>query len=284
MQTVKAAVRARRKHSFSLDDLPAFRRSSRFFQRSSSDSTLLTANTKSILPNQPYQPPPLRVPTPPGLPKFNTPAASNYRLPAPTLRFRDLFRLDNTSEEREWIAQTAALPRGVVMRGENGVLVRGRFRAGQSGHTGGFGRVGEGNLGAIPMLGVSTPVRDVVGRVAPPEVAIRGQDDMINEQVSHDVDHPLSVQGPATLRSLAVDGRDASGTPRQTTGANRTGVLDGEEKESRWSRVGEALCFICCGAEKSEDGTLHPQMVRSLTDRHSPGYARPLFAGNVGGV
>lgn len=284
VQTIKATIRARRKQSFSLDDLPLFHRSSRFLENSSSDSTILSADTKPTLPNQPCQPPPSRVPTPPGLPKFNTPAASNYQLPAPTLRFRDLFRLNDTPEEREWIAQTAALPRGVVMRGENGVLVRGRFRAGQSGHTGGFGRVGEGNLGAIPMLEVSTPVRDSVGRVALTEGAMRGQDDMVIGQASHNTDYPLSVQGPATLRSPLVEGRGAGGTPRQTIEATRTSVLDNEEKESRWSRVGEALCFVCCGAEKSEDGTLHPQMVRSLTDRHTPGYARPLFAGNMGGA
>ena len=283
VRTIKAAVRARRKQSFSLDDLPLLRRSSRFFKSSSSDSTFLTAGTKPTFPNQPCQPPPSRVPTPPGLPKFNTSAASNYQLPAPTLRFRDLFRLDNTPEEREWIAQTAALPRGVVMRGDNGVLVRGRFRAGQSGHTGGFGRAGEGDLGAIPMLGIPTPVRHGVRRVAPIEGATRGQDEMVQGRPSHNVDVPESVQGPAMLRSSLVEGRDAGGTPRQTTEATRTGVLESEEKESRWSRVGEALCFVCCGAEKSEDGTLHPQMVRSLTDGHSPGYARPLFAGNVGG-
>lgn len=284
VQSLKAAVKARRKQSFSLDDLPIFRRSSRFFQRSSGDSAFLSIGGQPALPNQPCQPPPLRIPTPPGLPKFNTPAASNYQLLAPPLRFRDFFRLNETREEREWIAQTAALPRGAIMRGDDGVLVRGRFRAGQSGHTGGFGRPGEGNRGAIPMLRVPTPARDSVRLVPPTQGAERREGDRINEQALHDVDFPLSMHGPTTVRTSLVEGSEADAEPRPTVEATRAGVPNREEKESRWARVGEALCFVCCGAEKSEDGTLHPQMIRSLTDRSTPAYARPLFAGNPRGT
>lgn len=77
-------------------------------------------------PKHPVNPPPHRSPTPTGLPTFNTPEAVNYRLPAPKIRFRDFFKLGD--EEREWRIQTAGLPRGVLMRGEGGILVRGRWR------------------------------------------------------------------------------------------------------------------------------------------------------------
>ncbi|KAL9116977.1 MAG: hypothetical protein Q9187_006491, partial [Circinaria calcarea] len=236
VQSIKAAVRARRKQSFSLDDLPFFRRSSRFFKSSSGDSAFLSVGGEPTLPNQPCQPPPLRIPTPPGLPKFNTPAASNYRLLAPPLRFRDLFRLNETREKREWIAQTASLPRGVIMRGDNGVLVRGRFRAGQSGHTGGFGRAGEGNRGTIPMLRVPSPARAGVRLVPPTEGAEGMGGDRINEQVLHDVDLPLSMQGPTTVGTPLVEGSEADAEPRPTVEATRAGVLTREEKESRWAR------------------------------------------------
>jgi len=84
-------------------------------------------------PMEPSQPPPLRIPTPPGLPTFNAPAASTYRLPPPTVRFRDRLR-SPTAAEREWVMQTVGLPKGVVMRGEDGVLVRGKFTPIRSGH------------------------------------------------------------------------------------------------------------------------------------------------------
>ncbi|MCJ1230857.1 hypothetical protein MMC12_007531 [Toensbergia leucococca] len=41
-----------------------------------------------IRPIAPFSPPPPRMPTPPGLPRFNTPAAANYRLLPPPTRAR----------------------------------------------------------------------------------------------------------------------------------------------------------------------------------------------------
>ena len=85
------------------------------------------------IPARPHLPPPERVPTPPGLPTFGKPEAVNYRLPPPKTRFRDCFRSPSRAEQ-EYKRQTAGLPRGVVMRGENGVMVRGKFTPIVSGH------------------------------------------------------------------------------------------------------------------------------------------------------
>ena len=85
------------------------------------------------IPARPHLPPPERVPTPPGLPTFGKPEAINYRLPPPKTRFRDYFRSPSIAEQ-EYNRQTAGLPRGVVMRGENGVMVWGKFTPIVSGH------------------------------------------------------------------------------------------------------------------------------------------------------
>ena len=85
------------------------------------------------IPARPHLPPPERVATPPGLPTFGKPEAINYRLPPPKTRFRDYFRSPRIAEQ-EYNRQTARLPRGVVMRGENGVMVWGKFTPIVSGH------------------------------------------------------------------------------------------------------------------------------------------------------
>jgi hypothetical protein len=84
-------------------------------------------------PVQPHQGPPERMPTPPGLPTFNKPEAISYRLPPPKPRWRDNC-FNSSNAEMEWRKQTVGLPKGVVMRGEDGVLVRGKFIPIRSGH------------------------------------------------------------------------------------------------------------------------------------------------------
>lgn len=129
MRPLSPGLQGKKRKSFSLSDLPP------------TPHLLPTTKTPSpppspqsfYTPKEPHQPPPLRIPTPPGLPTFNAPAASNFRLPPPVLRFRDRFR-PPTAAEREWAQQTIGLPRGVVMRGEGGVLVRGKFVPIRSGH------------------------------------------------------------------------------------------------------------------------------------------------------
>lgn len=115
-------LNGKKRKSFSLSNLPPTpeRRSS------------LTLSPLPI-PARPHLPPPERVPTPPGLPTFGKPEAINYRLPPPKTRFRDYFRSPSIAAQ-EYKRQTAGLPRGVVMRGENGVMVWGKFTPIVSGH------------------------------------------------------------------------------------------------------------------------------------------------------
>ena len=123
--TLRGRASSLKRKSFSTSDLPPSPNATS--QRHSPPcSPILT-------PVQPPHPPPTRSPTPPGLPSFNKPEASSYRLPPPPARFRDKFR-SPTVAEREWVKQTVGLPKGVVMRGEDGVLVRGRFTPIRSGH------------------------------------------------------------------------------------------------------------------------------------------------------
>ncbi|KAI4143241.1 MAG: hypothetical protein L6R39_004648, partial [Caloplaca ligustica] len=134
ISTLRARTSAIRKESFSLADLPPTPRS---LASSSKSSLSIRDATVQPFPNTPQYDPPERMPTPPGLPSFNTPEAINYHLPSPQLSFRHRFRLNPTPEEIQYRRQTARLPPGVVMRGENGELIRGRWRhGGLSGHTG----------------------------------------------------------------------------------------------------------------------------------------------------
>ncbi|CAF9942487.1 hypothetical protein IMSHALPRED_003839 [Imshaugia aleurites] len=123
--TLRARASSLKRKSFSTSDLPPS--TSLASQRWSPPSSPVLA------PIEPPHRPPTRSPTPPGLPSFNKPEASNYRLPPPPARFRDKFR-SPTAAEREWMKQTVGLPKGVVMRGEDGVLVRGKFTPIRSGH------------------------------------------------------------------------------------------------------------------------------------------------------
>ncbi|KAI4129149.1 MAG: hypothetical protein LQ338_002384 [Usnochroma carphineum] len=134
LSTLRARTSALRKESFSLADLPPTPRS---LASSSKSSLSLHDDTTHCLPNSPQYDPPERMPTPPGLPRFNTPEAINYRLPSPQLSFREKFRRHPSPAEIQYHRQTSRLPPGVVMRGENGELIRGRWKqGGLSGHTG----------------------------------------------------------------------------------------------------------------------------------------------------
>ena len=134
--TIRLAAAARTKKSFSHDDICWITRKAKFWK--SSDSSLGDSLRHHTIdyPKRPPRRPPARQPTPPRLPSFNTIAASEYRLPPPELRFRDIFRVSPSPAEMEYIRQTTGLPRGALMRSDDGTLVKGRWRPDQSGHTG----------------------------------------------------------------------------------------------------------------------------------------------------
>ncbi|KAL8964098.1 MAG: hypothetical protein Q9197_007013 [Variospora fuerteventurae] len=207
--TLRARTSALRKESFSLTDLPPTRHS----LASSKSSLSLREETNQPLPNTPQHAPPDRSPTPPGLPSFNTPEAIHYRLPSPHLSFRERFRLTPTPEEIHYHRQTAHLPSGVVMRGENGELIRGRWRqGGQSGHTG-YGT--QGALDSHPFT--RAPLADI---------ASEGDEAVIGSGST-----PVAGIGPAEVQRNV---RHRKGT--------------------RWERLVETTCFVCCGVELATDG------------------------------
>lgn len=127
VRPLSPGLKGKKRKSFSLSDLPLSPQPPPISKDPSPPPTPLPA------PIEPHKSPPVRIPTPPGLPTFNVPQTNNYRLPPPPGRFRDRF-LPPTAAEREWAQQTVGLPRGVVMRGENGVVVRSKFTPIRSGH------------------------------------------------------------------------------------------------------------------------------------------------------
>lgn len=184
------------------------------------------------VPHLPPLPPPARIPTPPGLPTFNSPAAVSYRLQAPPLRRRDRFR-PATPKMREWRAQTSRLPRGVVMRGDDGVLVRGRFRWGGGGDVAHVSRHpwnqqsdadADGTAGYVDRLRRSTA---------------QGQQSDV-----------ATVAGRFGWRSVSRNGQERNATAQ---GMRSGGTRDGKGGGSIWDRVWERGCWVCCGAEEGEE-------------------------------
>ena len=159
IRAISPGLKGKKRRSFSLSDLPPSPSPHPVEKTPSPPSSPSTFPT----PMEPHQPPPLRIPTPPGLPTFNAPEASNYRLPPPTIRFRDRFR-SPTAAEREWMMQTVGLPKGVIMRGEGGVLVRGKFTPIRSGHF-------PPQRHAHPLLPIPSPTTNQ-GRPAPRPVVL----------------------------------------------------------------------------------------------------------------
>lgn len=126
------------------------------------------------------------------------------------------------------------------MRGENGVLVRGRWRPGPSAHTAGL----ESHRFHSSTLEVAEARRR--GADVSSDTGGGGADPVAPE---------LGVEGVSAERGVADEG-----------------------KQSRWVAFWEGVCFVCCGVEKGEDGELGPQVVTARFGRVGPGYAGPPFA------
>lgn len=134
------------------------------------------------------------------------------------------------------------------MRGENGVLVRGRWRPGPSGHTAGL----EGHRFCGSGLGVAE---------------VRGE----------------RVDGASmdTVRGGAGSGAVGLGAARVAGVGAEQGAGQGTAdrgKQSRWVAFWEGACFVCCGVEEGEEGGLHPQPVTARFGRVGSGYPGPPFA------
>ncbi|KAL8911572.1 MAG: hypothetical protein Q9171_003286 [Xanthocarpia ochracea] len=242
--TLRIRTSALHKKSFSVSDLPAPIPSP---PDSSSKSSLSSQNnTVEALPNVPIQGPPERMPTPPGLPKFNTPEAINYRLPSPQVRFRERFRRNPTPEVTQYHRQTAHLPPGVVMRGEGGELIRGRWRqGGLSGHT------GYGNQGALD----SHPFNR-----APMAAIVSGLDDTTGVTVE-------DGQGTRTAPAAEITGRYTKGTRWERFVELTCFVCCGVERGAD----GQVVPAVVPGRGRHENTTSQPMMTgaRGVEERRS---------------
>lgn len=205
------------------------------------DELKALANAPASSPHLLPRPPPPRIPTPPGLPTFNSPAAVSYRLPAPPMRRRDHFRRA-TSPLLEWRAQTAGLPKGVVMRGDGGVLVRGRFKW----HGGGEVKLpsrhpwnqrtdanadADGTVGYVDRL-----------RWSARQVQQRDRATVARQQERCD-----SRIGGRPMSRIGQEGNSSSGKTRSSS------RREGKSSASIWDRVWERGCWVCCGAEEGEE-------------------------------
>lgn len=155
-----------KRKSFSASDLPSTTTKSSWLRRSDSSSSPCSIPAAPG-PNRPLRPAPIRSPTPPGLPSFGSPAAISYKLPPPSpscspglrhskLRAKIARRFRPPGPEmQEWRLQTVGLPKGVIMRGTDGTLVRGKFTPSMSGHTGPVRRSEHGAEGGRgPPMGI----------------------------------------------------------------------------------------------------------------------------------
>ncbi|RVX76095.1 hypothetical protein B0A52_00452 [Exophiala mesophila] len=115
-------------------------------------SSNTTLPTNLIYPLQPLNPPPERIPTPPGLPRFGSKEAQLYRLVPPSShRFTSWSRRSSrrgkkkrqANDLRESVLRVAPVV-GPLARADDGTWIRGRFPVRASGHGVGGG-VGSGS-------------------------------------------------------------------------------------------------------------------------------------------
>ncbi|EEQ85669.1 hypothetical protein RJZ56_004013 [Blastomyces dermatitidis] len=188
----------RKVYSFDDLDLPTRRPKdavSRLPNRSSSSGASfelrgLLPHTSPVEPTQPLYPPPVRSPTPPGLPSFGSREAihynpiqanrsrpSNHQGPASRRGTQQSLAADDEEDDSCcasgfqrlfglpscMVARQPALPNGAVARADDGTMVRGRFGARQSGHGVGAGPTSQG-LESHPFHRSSLPAARVKDR------------------------------------------------------------------------------------------------------------------------
>lgn len=260
--TLRTSISTYRARSLSLPlpPPPSYSESSSLSSRSASPPNSVTA-----FPHLPNVSPPRRSPTPPGLPSFGSAAAVNYRLPPPRMRRRDRLR-PATRQELEWRAQTVGLPRGVVMRGDDGILIRGRFRHGDGG------------------MGLGMERHPWNRRDLPTTTGIAGSNSSpSNNGHGGGQTNTLRRSGPASSNlglarqiELARGAQQASRRPPPLSRAAAPGNLlhdpgSGQERRNgaeismgRWDRIWERACLqVCCATElEEEEGGAEMMQVR----------------------
>ncbi|PGH02042.1 hypothetical protein GX51_04854 [Blastomyces parvus] len=199
----------RKIYSFDDLDLPNRRPKdavSRLPNRSSSSGASfeirrLLPQTSPVEPTQPLYPPPVRSPTPPGVPSFGSREAihynpthanrsrpSNHQAPASRRGTQQNLAADDEEDDSCCAsglkrlfglpscmgARQPALPTGAIARADDGTMVRGRFGARQSGHGVGAGPTSRG-LESHPFHRSSLPTARVKDAGATPVPVVARQ-------------------------------------------------------------------------------------------------------------
>ena len=138
------------------------------------------------------------------------------------------------------------------MRGEDGTLVRGRWRPGGSGHTGWGCGVGGQRL------------QRVAGDRGGERSAVGGDERGRNASGGRNTGGERAASAGAERRSGVGVG---SGGAERSAGGGGTG-----KQTSLWDRIGEGFCFVCCGVEKEgggeeEVGMGRPRVVERVEGR-----------------
>lgn len=273
-------VQAGHKQSFSLDDLP-LRRKEQIKSSDETNASLPHIQGDYTHPNEPIQDPPHRMPTPPGLPSFGTREAHNYRIETP-FRLRDFFSRSTST------TQTDGLPRGIVARGPDGAVVRGRWRATQSGYN---GSVGSTALTVHPFH--NAPIAKTVQETnAQPEMrearSERSERHVRFTTSAMGGEDEAPTAGPTStelyhcaLRSEPVPETPAareSSTPRVTTSTSgQARTWQEVANKSKWEEFCEFMCFLCCGVEGQGSREMAAPILPYGTSRPTPRYASSLY-------
>ncbi|KAI1919474.1 hypothetical protein LOZ65_004386 [Ophidiomyces ophidiicola] len=160
---------------FSFASLPTdLRRSARLSSSAGSirDDMWYDERYSPVEPTEPIYPPPIRCPTPPGIPSFGSPEAIRFQISTRPSQSSESAGNNRSAEDclccffgfrRLFSSSSAAqapappLPTGVVSRADDGTFVRGRFGTRNSGHGVGAG-LGAAGLENHPFHHESLPI------------------------------------------------------------------------------------------------------------------------------
>lgn len=240
---------------FSLDNLTIFCRPSRHYRTLSKEPALSFNPAERHHHVTPKELSPTRVPTPPEPPSLSTKKPALYQFPPPDLRFRSQFPTHKPTPAREWEAQTTQVSRGVTIRDETdvqnddiqNVVSAGKEPSSQPPH-----HIQKAMICNSRQATFTTNGADQQERRSTLEPSA-GR--CLGEKLVQ------SVRTAST--SISIRDRPTSTRPLE------------KSHKDQWTRFGEFFCIVCCGAEPSDDGVLHPRIVGDSMVRKS--HTGPLW-------
>ena len=188
------------------------------------------------------------------------------------------------------------------MRGEDGVLVRGRWRPSQSGHTGNVRPLAARGVAAHPLhiapfasVPAATTSGTNIHALTSSAACTAGRE--VEQPVLQDVGGLLgtnlesthcseNVQAPVFTSSASADRSPvvrfqypSSHGPHAAVESAEPSLQPGEETTSKWEKLGLLLCHICCGMEKSDDDSLHHRVVPNMEETGGTRHPRAGYVG-----